>query len=232
MILNFHDYPTKLFRNTKCYRLIPSKFPPIALFDDVADPDQFDALYAIQALTNPRLQDEMGNLTLLNKEEKIYGIKGAGYVMAAFTHTNPEGSRFSDGTFGIYYASLDLVTAIKETIYHREKFLAATAEPAQRIDMRCLTAIINGEFIDLCNKKKFEHYYYQDNYKDSQFFGINAKTEQHNGIYYYSLRSDHGNNLAILRPKVIKECLQQSHYSYIWNGQKITNAYKKEFFKI
>ena len=30
---------------------------------------------------------------------------GASYVMAAFTHLNPKGSRFSDGSFGVYYAA-------------------------------------------------------------------------------------------------------------------------------
>lgn len=35
------------------YRLIPSKYPPITLFDDVASEDEFAALYAIQELTNP-----------------------------------------------------------------------------------------------------------------------------------------------------------------------------------
>lgn len=39
----------------QAYRLVNSKFPPIALFEDVADADEFEVLYQIQALTNPRL---------------------------------------------------------------------------------------------------------------------------------------------------------------------------------
>ena len=31
--------------------------------------------------------------------------------MAAFTHLNPEGSRFSDGSYGVYYAAHTLATA-------------------------------------------------------------------------------------------------------------------------
>src|SRR3546814_15336257 len=56
--------------------------------------------------------------------------------MAAFTHLNPEGSRFTDGSFGVFYAGLTLDTAIAETRHHRARFLAATDEPAQEIDMR------------------------------------------------------------------------------------------------
>ena len=53
----------------KSYRLVNSKFPPIALFDDVASDEEFDALYALQALTNPRLQNEVGNLNLIPRSE-------------------------------------------------------------------------------------------------------------------------------------------------------------------
>jgi hypothetical protein len=38
----------------QAYRLVNSKFPPIALFDDVANADEFEVLFEIQALTNPR----------------------------------------------------------------------------------------------------------------------------------------------------------------------------------
>ncbi|RLA01353.1 MAG: RES domain-containing protein, partial [Gammaproteobacteria bacterium] len=43
---------TTTFDKQVCYRLINSKFPPIALFSDVADADEFEALYEIQAMTN------------------------------------------------------------------------------------------------------------------------------------------------------------------------------------
>ncbi len=36
-------------------------------------------------------------------------------VMAPFTHLNPKGSRFSDGSYGVYYAAKRLSTAIAET---------------------------------------------------------------------------------------------------------------------
>ena len=48
--------------------------------------------------------------------------------MAAFTHLNPEGSRFSDGSWGVFYAGNDLNTAIAETRHHRERFLRNAAQ--------------------------------------------------------------------------------------------------------
>src|SRR5258705_221801 len=84
----------------QAYRLVNSKFPPIALFDDVADADEFELLFEIQALTNPRLKNEVGQLELIARSEIPFGIAGCSYAIAPFTHVNPAGSRFSDGSFG------------------------------------------------------------------------------------------------------------------------------------
>ena len=43
------DLPLLDDQPVQAYRLVNSKFPPIALFDDVADAEDFDALYQIQA---------------------------------------------------------------------------------------------------------------------------------------------------------------------------------------
>ncbi len=87
----------------KSYRLVNSKFPPIALFDDVANADEFDILYQVQALTNPRLQNEVGVIKLIALSEIPFGITGCSYATAPFTHLNPDGSRFGDGSFGMLY---------------------------------------------------------------------------------------------------------------------------------
>lgn len=220
------------FNNKKCYRLIPSRFPPISLFDDVADENEFEALYAIQKLTNPRIQAELGNFDLVSKQERVFGLRGNSFIMAAFTHINPVGSRFSDGTFGIYYAANSFETAIAETVYHRELFLTATNEPAQEIDMRCLIAMFHGDFLNLCKKQLINtSLYSKDDYHDSQKFGVAAKTERHHGIYYYSVREKNGYNFAILTPKIFKECIQEAHYGYIWDSKRIIAIYKKELIK-
>jgi hypothetical protein len=42
-----------------CFRIVPSRFPPVALFDQVADPQDLEAVYQIEAMTNARLRDEV-----------------------------------------------------------------------------------------------------------------------------------------------------------------------------
>ena len=55
--------------------------------------------------------------------------------MAAFTHIGKT-SRFTDGTFGVYYAASSQAAAIAETSYHQERFLAATNEPDIELTLR------------------------------------------------------------------------------------------------
>ena len=99
------------------------------LFERVTDPDDLEAVFALEALTNPRLRDEAGAIELVPPKDRICG-PGTAVVMAAFTHLNRTGSCFSDGTYGVFYAANDLNTAIVSTKHHRERFLSAVAHGA------------------------------------------------------------------------------------------------------
>lgn len=143
------NWPLIRYRRAVGYRLIPSKYPPIQLFEDVAEPDEFAAIYKVQALTNPRLRQSVGDLSLVEPGEMRLGVPGAGYIMAAFTHVNPRGSRFSDGSYGVYYCARATATAIAETVHHLRWFFAATREPAQGLAMRCLRSQFSAALRDV-----------------------------------------------------------------------------------
>ena len=130
------------------YRLIPSRFPTVGLFDAIANPADLDAVFAIEGLANPRLRDEIGELQLVPPDERVSG-PGTTPVMAAFTHLNPEGSRFSDGSYGVYYAAHSLQTSLAEVSFHRAVFLRRTAETAIDLDLRLITASVEAELHDL-----------------------------------------------------------------------------------
>ena len=89
----------------ECYRLVPSRFPPVSLFERVASADEFDAVFAVEMLTNPRLRQEAGAIDIVESAERVFG-PGSTPVMGSFCHLNRDGSRFSDGTWGVYYLSL------------------------------------------------------------------------------------------------------------------------------
>jgi hypothetical protein len=87
----------------------------VPLFERVSsDPAVWEALIAAEMLVNPRIRNDVGEIHLVPPNERVSG-PGASYVMAAFTHLNPRGSRFSDGTYGVYYAGREFETALRET---------------------------------------------------------------------------------------------------------------------
>src|SRR5574337_1032241 len=140
--------PVKRIRWNQAFRIVPSRFPTIGVYDRIADPADLDAVFALEAMTNPRLREEAGALQQVAKERRLGG-PGSTPVMAAFTHLNPEGSRFSDGTWGVFYAAHSVATAVEETAYHRERFLAATGEPACEIQMRCYRTHLDSRLHDI-----------------------------------------------------------------------------------
>ena len=54
-----------------CFRIVPSRFPPINLFEAVADPADLDAVYQIEAMTNDRLREEVGDISLVPPEDRV-----------------------------------------------------------------------------------------------------------------------------------------------------------------
>ena len=184
-------------RWTPSYRLVPSRFPPVGLFDRVARPEDLEFVLAAESLTNDRLRDEAGDLNLVPPVERISGA-GTTPIMAAFTHVNPEGSRFSDGSYGVYYAAKEMDTAIAESAYHRGRFLARTSEPACEIDMRAYLADIRAEVVDLrgYGRKKVD-LMSPDSYADSSRFGRAQRDKGANAIVYDSVRHEGGSCVAI-----------------------------------
>ncbi len=213
-----------------CWRIIPSRFPAVQLFEDVADPQDLEAVFEVEALTNDRLRDQVGELRLVQPEDRISG-PGTSYIMAAFTHLNPLGSRFSDGTWGVYYAGIDLDTAIAETRFHRAVFLRATNEPAMELDMRVLIARLVGDLHDIrAQQEQKPELYDPDAYDASQDFARCLRNESCNGIVYNCVRHDPGQCVAIFRPPLLSDCRTERHLCYVWNGEEISDIYEKRLF--
>jgi hypothetical protein len=212
------------FSKEKIWRIIPSRYPPINLFERVSSPQDWEFLYEIEAMTNDRLRDEIGDISLVRSEDRVFG-SGAGYIMSAFTHLNPVGSRFSDNTYGVYYASDTLDCAIGETKYHREKFLSFTDEPAIDLEMRVLIAELNGSLHDISSKAAHELFDPED-YRISQQFARKLREAESLGIYYPSVRYEKGYCYAVFKPRAISKCRQERHLIYRWNGKKIEHVFE------
>lgn len=213
--------PLKRIRWNHAWRIVPSRFPPVGVYDRIADPADLDAVFAIEALTNPRLREEAGALQLVPKARRISG-PGSTPVMAAFTHLNPEGSRFSDGSWGVFYAARRVITAVEETVYHRERFLAATAEPACDIEMRCYRTSVDCKLHDIRGGWPAMHD--ADSYAASVKLARELRRTGSSGIVYDSVRHRGGECLAAFYPDVVAPCVQAQHLIYRWDGERIAQV--------
>lgn len=210
----------------KVHRLIPSKFPPLTLFDWADSPEELEQIALLEGLTNERILSELGKINLIDKEDWIGG-PGSTPIMAAFTHTG-FGTRFSDGSFGVYYAASSLETAIKETCFHRERFYNASNEKPCSISMREYLSTIRKPLLDITHNR-YEELFNPDPayYSTSQEFGKKIHEEKHWGLLYPSIRNPNGLCMAIFRPPALTIPTQGCHLRYIWDGQRISEVYKE-----
>lgn len=210
------------------HRLIPSRFPPVDLYARVASSEDFEILHEIESLTNPRLREEVGDIALVPKEDRIFG-PGTPYIMAAFTHpkVTEDGGRFNRG-FGVFYAAREFKTALAETKYHRAKFFLDFDSGPTRFDMRALVADLNHNAIHTIAKRRAElpDIYHLTDYSASQALGLRLKQSESWGLQYDSVRAP-GTCYAIMRPPALSQCLQTNHYEYHFNGKTITHVLKK-----
>ena len=210
-----------------CWRIIPSRFPPIQLFERVAELDDLEAIFELESLTNLRLRDEVGEISLVPPRDRITG-PGTSVIMAAFTHLNPEGSRFSDGTFGVFSAANDLETAIAETKYHRERFMRATAQSHMELDMRVYVADLSSDLHDLrAQKEAYPLAYHNDNCASVQQLAKSLRKGGSNGIVYDSVRRDGGQCVAVFRPPLLSNARPERDLCYVWDEREIASVYEK-----
>jgi len=210
-----------------CHRLIASRFPTVGLYDQVADAADLDVVFAIEALTNPRVRQELGQLSLVPAADRVAG-PGATLIMAAFTHLNPLGSRFSDGSWGVYYAADSLDTAVAEVSYHRGVFLARTAEDAIDIDLRWLHADLMDKLHDLRGQgASIPGVYDPDRNGESQDLGRTLRSQGSPGIVYDSVRRPLGQCAAIFKPKTLSNAKTAGHIVLHWDGRAISHWFEK-----
>jgi len=219
-------YPRINLAWNPAYRVIPTRFPSFGLFERVAGPEDFDALYALEALTNDRIRDEVGNISLIPPDERLYG-QGTTPIMAAFTHLNPDGSRFSNGTYGVFYCARDRTTAIAETRYHSALFMGATNEQPMRLQMRLYSVKVNGEVVDLRSAAIDEPAIVDPHdYAYTQRIGRKMREEGAQGILYPSVRQPGGECVAALRTGILRACLHAAYLEYNWNGRDIDAVFE------
>jgi len=204
-------------------RIIRSAFPPIDLFEDIADPADWPLLISAEQKTNPRIMATIGNLDLVPTDRRVGG-NGASYLMAPFTHVSTDRpSRFTDGTYGVLYAGHAFETALFETIYHHARFMARTAEaPGWTSLFREIILSVSADLHDLRGDYEARNQILSlDSYTASQGLGKVLKAEGANGVVYPSARHPGGECVGLFFPDCASDPVQGRHLGYHWDGDRV-----------
>ena len=192
------------------------------MFEDVLDPDQLELAFAIEGMTNDRLLDEAGVLSRVARNDRV-SSPGSTPLMAAFTHIGAV-SRFTDGTYGVYYCANSIEAAIAETRFHRERFLAATQEASLELTMRSYTNRVVKPMHDV--RAGFEQLHDPDTaaYAACHTFARDLRLQDSYGLVYNSVRLPGHECAAVFRPSALTIPVRDVHLRYCWNGQRIEHV--------
>ena len=193
------------------YRVILSRYPQINLFERVANAADWEVLYAVESMTNPRLRDEVGDIRLVTAEDRVYG-DGASWIMAAFTHPPVDGlgGRFNRD-FGIYYCNADESVAIAESAFHRARFLRESRIETTTQQMRVIRAKLGPVNLHDVRDLSDHAIYDPDDYHEAQQVGYTLRDARSFGVHYQSVRAD-GECFGVMRPNALSDAI---HWRYL-----------------
>lgn len=207
---------------TRATRIIRSLYPPIDLFEDIADPADWPLLLAAEQKTNPRLMETIGNLDLVPPDRRVSG-PGASYLMAPFTHVSPDRpSRFSNGQFGVLYAGNSFEVALFETMHHHARFMSASNQaPGWTSQFREILLDIDAGLHDLRTHPAAAPALAPDDYTTAQALGSVLRTTGSEGVVYPSIRYPGGECAGLFYPDRATRPTQARHLDYHWDGTRV-----------
>ncbi|TBA11933.1 RES domain-containing protein (plasmid) [Rhizobium ruizarguesonis] len=193
------------------YRLIPSQFPPIGLFETVTRVADLEAVMELVGWTNDRLVAD--RIQRLPEDQWVYGIANASIVMAAFLHVAPGGMRFNGPDLGGWYAADDLKTAAAEVGHHLRREALARGVATMARTYRSYAATLIGDYLDIRGEQMLRPDVYDGtSYAASQVLGEEVRSSGGAGILYDSVRLRGGVAIVAHRPRNIRGVVQADHF--------------------
>jgi len=181
-------------------------------------------LLAIEALTNPLARLAQRGIADVPPAERVTG-EGAPLIMMPFVI--PTASRFSDGSYGVFYAGDELKTAGEERAYHLARELTKSHEPdiVLRAQGYAFTLAVEGELHDVRRSAKppppTDIYNFND-YTIAQQHGRSLRNAGAHGLVYQSVRRPGYECVGIFRPTRIRAPRPAGIVYFDWNGTKMT----------
>ncbi|HEX6259935.1 MAG TPA: RES family NAD+ phosphorylase [Woeseiaceae bacterium] len=190
------------------HRNIVSLRRSVDVFADlVDDPDDAEVLARHELATKP-LSRQPAIITRPFEEADVYDSI-ASAIEWPFEH--PCRSRFSDGTFGVWYGASSLETSIRETVHHFRVGTLASAVAAQspkpiiqerRVHLVHCSALL----VDLrALVRKEPRLLHLHDYTTCQMLGAELKNAGMPGVLTYSVRHAKAEVAAVFLPSVLAD---------------------------
>jgi hypothetical protein len=208
------------FAGQSAWRVVPTRHPPISIFERAARPEDIEDNLRLEMAFSAHHGEAM-RILALPREDWATG-PGSGFIMAPFVYPSP--SRFTDGSFGVFYAGLEERTAIEEVAWHRERFMASTGQGPMVLDHHVLRAAFGGDLVDLRGPDAPPPALLDpdpDRYPAAQAWAKARRNEGLDGIAYPSVRKAGGQCAALFRPRAVRSCRVMKQLHYLWNGSRI-----------
>lgn len=190
------------------------------LFDDLAsDPAEWEIAQEVEeAVKPPTYRSHMPVIHRPFEDAQWFNAIG-------WPFRNWQASRFSDGSYGVWYGSDSIETTVYETAYHWFRGLLTDAgfdrEPvvAERkvYEVACEAALLDfrqatSEYPDLLHPS---------DYAFPQMVGARIHREGHPGILIQSVRRPKGENAAIFNPAVLADPRMKCQLTYRLEDERI-----------
>jgi hypothetical protein len=214
------------------YRIVSADLAPHELIADIASYTDYEAVLEVIALSGADVVDVIGQPALVPPTEWPTG-PGAAWALLAFTKP-AKPSRFTDGTFGIWYAGEEYDTAVAETRYHQERLMRQWGEPPQDIEKQALFAQLSGPAVDARQLQTTDPARYvalhdpnPANYPAAQAFGLTSQRSPAALMVYHSVRraaaGDPGRTcIGALRANAIFGASPRVRTTYQWDGHVVS----------
>lgn len=138
---------------------------------------------------------------------------------------NWQASRFSDGSFGVWYGSESVETTVFESAYHWYRSLLSDAGYDRQVviaERKVYSIACSAALLDL-RKAAVAHpdLLHPSDYAFCQSVGTRIHREGHPGLLTQSVRRPAGENLAIFNPGVLSNPRHNCQLTYRLDGQQI-----------
>ena len=197
--------------------LIPSRFPPIALYERIAG-DHGDEVASIESLTNPRLAEKR---RMLGSEMPTKNEPPAwqNWNHAPFAYPNPNGTRFFGPDVPALELADDLQTALAISVERRARFLGLTNEAKITLDMRAISRRVKGSFLDARDAGA------EASESERLAVGGGAIDGGFAGVLFTPRERPTGGAISVLNNEVLGRAVQGEHFNFVWDGGRIRTIY-------